>query len=116
MQPRTLFLCILILLVLGGCAGAQLRPAVVDGGVRLVLHAPGVDTVAIAGSFNEWARQKDLLSGPDSRGDWSIILPLAPGRYEYLFLINGTTWLPDPSAPSVDDGFGGKNSVVFVDR
>ncbi len=116
MQTRMLFISILILLVLGGCAGAQRSPAVVDGGVRFVLHAPGADTVAIAGNFNEWARQKDFLSGPDSRGDWSIILPLAPGRYEYLFLINGAAWLPDPSVPSVDDSFGEKNSVIFVDR
>jgi 1,4-alpha-glucan branching enzyme len=55
-----------------------------------------------------------MLSGPDKKGFWSLTLPLAGGRYEYLFVINGTIWLPDPKAASVDDGLGGRNSVIEV--
>jgi hypothetical protein len=29
-------------------------------------------------------------------------------------VVNGKEWQPDPSVPAVDDGFGGKNSVLFV--
>ncbi len=90
------------------------EPAFVKGGARFSLHAPQATRVAIVGSFNEWAPDKDLLSGPDRHGDWHITLPLAPGRYEYLFVIDRKVWLADPPAVSIDDGFGGKNSVVFV--
>ena len=40
---------------------------------------------------------------------------LAPGRYMYKFVVDGTNWKQDPTAKeSADDGFGGKNSVVVV--
>jgi len=37
-----------------------------------------------------------------------------PGRYEYLFVVDGQ-WLPDPNAKeSVANPFGGRNSVLRV--
>jgi len=82
--------------------------------LRLMVTVPNARTVAVAGSFNRWDASSDLLSGPDRRDRWTISLNLPPGRYEYLFVINGSEWTPDPLAPSVDDGFGGHNSVLVV--
>jgi 1,4-alpha-glucan branching enzyme len=40
---------------------------------------------------------------------------MAPGRYQYKFVVNGTDWKTDPAAKeTADDGYGGKNSVVVV--
>ena len=96
------------------CAPRHLRPEITSDGVLFSFYAPAAKSVTIAGSFNAWHLQKDRLTGPDSHGDWTIVLPLPQGRYEYLLFINGKDWQPDPSVPAVDDGFGGKNSVLFV--
>src|SRR5574340_542426 len=82
--------------------------------VTFSLSAPRAASVTIAGSFNQWDPVRDALLGPDRSGNWTITLRLAPGRYEYLFLINDREWTPDPRAPSADDGMGGRNSVVLV--
>jgi 1,4-alpha-glucan branching enzyme len=79
-----------------------------------MLSAPTARSVAVAGSFNRWDRSQNLLSRDDTRGVWSITLPLSPGRYEYQFILNDETWMLDPAAPVVDDGMGGKNSLVVV--
>lgn len=83
-------------------------------GVSFSFFAPSASSVAIAGSFNQWDPKRDQLGGPDKKGVWKIALPLATGRYEYLFVINGKEWALDLSAPSVDDGLGGANSLVVV--
>jgi 1,4-alpha-glucan branching enzyme len=48
------------------------------------------------------------------RGHWSITVPLAPGRYEYKFLVDGRTWWNDPAAPTVPNVWGSENSYVDV--
>ncbi len=115
MRVRTYF-TVFLLIVFSSCAPTRIETAPMEGGERFSLHAPDAASVAVAGSFNGWDPQKNMLSGPDKQGNWSIALPLAPGRYEYLFVINGKDWLPDPAVPPVDDGFGGKNSVVYIAR
>lgn len=97
-----------------GCAPRHLRPEITSDGVLFPFYAPTAKSVTITGSFNEWDLQKNRLTGPDNHGVWTIILPLPQGRYEYLFVINEKDWQPDPSVPTVDDGFGGKNSVLLV--
>ncbi len=100
-----------------GCTRPSRGPFPSEQGVTFSVRAPGAKRVAIAGSFNTWDRNRDLLSGPDSNGWWSITLPLGPGRHEYLFLVDGSTWLADPhGTATADDGFGGKNSVLYLQR
>ncbi|HUH03230.1 MAG TPA: alpha-amylase family glycosyl hydrolase, partial [Kofleriaceae bacterium] len=42
---------------------------------------------------------------------WVAELTLEPGTYQYKFVVDGT-WIADPGNPTtVDDGFGGTNSV-----
>ena len=105
------FVAVLVLFFTG-CTAVHRGPEPVAGGIQFSLHAPAAKSVAVSGSFNRWDTTKNLLAGPDSNGDWSICLPLPEGRYESLFIINGETWLVDPAVPSVDDGLGGKNSVI----
>ncbi len=93
-------------------AGAAVR-APGAGGVTFQYSGPG-SSVALAGEFNGWSTTADpLTKGAD--GTWTITKNLAPGRYPYKFVIDGTTWKEDPNAAeSVDDGYGGKNSLVVV--
>jgi 1,4-alpha-glucan branching enzyme len=104
------------ILFLVGCSSAPRGPELLPEGVRFTLSAPDAKSVAITGSFNRWDPRGQPLSGPGRRGVWSITLPLPPGRYEYAFIVNNTVWTTDPGASVVDDGFGGKNSVVEVEK
>jgi len=92
---------ILVFISVIGCEPKRLGPEVRPEGVYFPLYAPEAKSVAIAGSFNQWEPGKDLLSGPDKRGFWSIVLPLREGRYEYLFVEDGQKWKLDPGAASV---------------
>jgi len=106
-------LLVVILLSITGCVPKSLGPEITKDGVFFSFYAPTAKSVTISGSFNAWDVHKDRMSGPDKSGVWSDVIPLPEGRYEYLFIVDGK-WLPDPSVPEVDDGFGGKNSVLIV--
>ena len=81
--------------------------------MALKFVAPAAKQVAIAGSFNEW-KPAPLTWRPTRGGEWAGELKLAPGKYEYLFVVDGT-WLPDPTAKdAVPNPFGGVNSVLSV--
>jgi 1,4-alpha-glucan branching enzyme len=99
-----------------GCSMPRPETAMTESGVRFVLEAPLATKVAVVGDFNRWDPEKDLLAGPDQNGYWTRTIPMNAGRYEYLFLMNGTIWVPDPAAFSVDDGLGAANSVILVDK
>jgi len=72
-------------------------------------------TVAIAGDFNGWNPQTNLLEDPEGNGIWTGTLKLEPGRYEYMFVLDGEKWFPDPNALRyVKDGFGNKNAILEI--
>jgi 1,4-alpha-glucan branching enzyme len=69
--------------------------------------------VCVAGSFNEWQPDQTPLV-PVGNGRWVANLPVKPGRYEYLFVVDGN-WIPDPNAKeTVQNPFGGQNSVLIA--
>lgn len=82
--------------------------------VQFVLVMPGARTVALVGDFNDW----DMRAVPlEASGDgvWTVMVPLAPGRYRYTFVVDGSRWITDPGAPGgADDDFGRPNSVITV--
>ena len=82
--------------------------------VTFRFQPPGAaQSVSLAGSFNDWSTSAAPLA--DRGGVWEATIELAPGSYQYKFVVNGNQWLTDESAKSfADDGFGGKNSVVEV--
>jgi hypothetical protein len=91
---------------------------VVDGSdattvrVRFRLDAPSASSVSLAGDFTGW--QPTLRLREEAPGVWSTVVPLTPGVHDYAFVIDGSEWVLDPLAQSVDDGFGGQNSRVAV--
>lgn len=83
--------------------------------IRFSLYAPGAERVSLAGDFNGWRSDEILLSDATGRGHFSAALPLRPGRYAYMFVLDGTKWVTDPGADGYrDDGFGNRNAVVNV--
>ncbi len=83
--------------------------------VQFVIVAPAAGAVSLVGDFNDWNVSAMPMRPAPGDGIWSVTVPLEPGRYRYAFLVDGETWLADPSAPgTLDDDFGPPNSVVTV--
>lgn len=81
--------------------------------VLLELAWPGAQAVFIAGSFNDWHPGVSLMLHL-SDGTWAKELALAPGSYEYRFVVDGE-WVDDPAATDyVPNPFGGMNAVLTV--
>jgi len=82
---------------------------------RFTLDAPRAQHVSLAGDFNGWRTNDIVLADVTGRGHFSVTLPLKPGRYAYMFVIDGATWMTDPRAEVYrDDGFGNKNAIVDI--
>jgi len=82
--------------------------------VRLVLLQPGAQSVAVAGDFNGWNPDQTTMERSDG-GVWTTTIQLKPGRYQYMFVIDGKQWIADPLAPEeAGDGFGSQNAVLDV--
>ena len=77
--------------------------------------------VFLAGEFNEWSTTATPMERTKD-GSWVVSLELAPGRYEYKFIVDGN-WLCEPScdapgegrSPCVPNPFGTMNSVIKVE-
>lgn len=81
--------------------------------VHFKLFAPDARTVFLAGTFNDWDTTATQM-GLDGFGAWVTDLSLPPGRYEYLFVVDGK-WFCDPEVRDyVPNPFGACNSVVQV--
>ena len=82
--------------------------------VSFEYFAPSARSVFVAGTFNNWNQEVCPLK-KDRNGRWQTALPLAPGRYEYLYFVDGA-WQCDPqSKECVPNPFGSWNCVVTVD-
>lgn len=114
-----------VALVLGGVLGGSIwgrKPATLEMAaapatvlVRFELVAPNAQHVSLAGSFNDWQADGPQLTRNAETGTWTGTVPLRPGEHQYMFVIDGTVWIPDPGAHAqVDDGFGQTNSVIVV--
>jgi 1,4-alpha-glucan branching enzyme len=79
--------------------------------VIFAVHEPRAEQVFVCGAFNDW--QATPLIRKANR-DWKTTVALAPGRYEYKFVIDGK-WKIDPRAHQFSpNGFGTLNSVIEV--
>lgn len=79
--------------------------------VTFVLDAPSGRSVSIAGTFNNWEPEA-MVQWPG--GLWRIAKKLAPGTYQYRFLVD-TEWRADPKNPRmVGNADGGFDSVCQV--
>lgn len=99
-------------------------PREVEGGILFQYEAPAARMVTLAGNFNNWGGTEgggrydptiDLMTDDDGDGIWTIVKPLAPGRYQYKFVIdNGVRWELDPSNANTGEEGGFTNSLVIV--
>jgi AMP-activated protein kinase-like protein len=85
-----------------------------DHGFRLDGHG-SASSVWLTGTFTMWGGDPAhgaiaLALGTD--GGWTVTHTFDVGVHQYKFIVDGSSWIPDPANPNtIDDGFGGKNSV-----
>ena len=60
--------------------------------VEFVADCPLASTVSVAGTFNDWAVDKDMLKKDKKTGMWTAKIALAAGDYEYKFVCDGKNW------------------------
>jgi hypothetical protein len=84
--------------------------------VQFVYDNADARSVHLVGDFNGWGREAAPMSKVEGSSAWTVVLPLAPGRHLYAFVVNDTQWVADPRAPrSPDRDFGKPESVVMVE-
>jgi hypothetical protein len=85
--------------------------------VTFTLSYPKAESVSLIGSFNQWNPAGHKMHQFGDQNTWVLELRLPEGRYEYAFLVDGKMVVPDQSSPFYQsDGFGNRNSVLFVSR
>jgi hypothetical protein len=84
--------------------------------VTFMLRAPGATRVSVVGDFNNWDAEATPMAHSGSGDLWVLNVRLPRGVHLYSFVLDGSEWRPDPSAPLAADGsFGAHNSVIVVD-
>lgn len=56
---------------------------------------PSAKVVALVGDFNRWNATARPMKR-DAGGLWKVKIRLAPGTYQYKFVVNGDRWEEDP--------------------
>ena len=80
--------------------------------VTFTVHAEKGKAVYLAGCFNDWNPTGKKMTF--KAGVYSATVKLAPGEYQYKFIIDGT-WCADPeNVNAVANDQGTFNSVIVV--
>jgi serine protease AprX len=90
-------------------------PRVEGTTVTFALHEHDAAQVELFGSWNDW-KGPGRSATQIEPGLWRVVVQdLAPGRYQYKFLLDGARWHDDPANPrKTKDRHGGLNSLVVV--
>jgi len=89
-----------------------LGPQVVCG-VLFNVRAPYAREVKLAGDFNQWVPDRDVLTIRDEQGLWKKFVLLPKGSYHYKFLIDDE-WKEDPHNPIVSGAQNGLTSSLIT--
>ena len=82
--------------------------------VTFTVHAERGKEVYLAGEFNAWDPTAKKMAYKARSGIYSATVKLAPGTYQYKFVIDGA-WCADPeNCESVPNDQGTFNSVITV--
>ncbi len=85
-----------------------------DGAVLFVTLYPRASNVQVAGDFNNWQPEKNLLEKVGESGVWQTKIKMPAGKYRYRLVVDGQ-WQQDPYNGNIEPNpFGGFNSVLEV--
>ncbi len=77
------------------------------------LQDPNAASVQLVGNFTDWEK-KPINLKKDKNATWKATVSLAPGTYQYRFVVDGQ-WRDDPACQKrVPNQFGAMNCVREV--
>ena len=83
--------------------------------ITFSLRAEPESNVSVSGDFNHWSPEGKPMQDKKGDGLYKTTLYLAPGVYEYKFIVNGI-WLVDPECKDwVPNTMGTLNSILRVE-
>lgn len=101
---------ITLIIVIFCCFGVfpqGLNPVPVKEGTKFFYKSSypfKVNSVAVAGSMNNWRKDADRMIFNPADSIWSTVIKLAEGiEYSYKLVINDSLWITDPNAPNVTE-------------
>ncbi len=95
-------------------AKAAKAPKAAEKSVTFTVRAEKGKSVYLTGCFNKWNPTGKKMTDKKKDGVYSVSVKLAPGTYQYKFVIDGT-WCADPEcADFVQNEHGTLNSVITV--
>jgi len=104
---------LLLPILLGGLSVWAEQPVLTGYKAEFTVTAPDAHRVLLTGDFNNWSPVTTPML-KRTNGTWAVTLQLAPGWYQYKFVVDGK-WVTDPkNTEQVEDGYGSKNSVIGV--
>lgn len=77
------------------------------------LMAPQANRVVLSGDFSSWDEDGILMRRVKS-GLWKTSVNLAPGRYEYKFIVDGQWWTDPANNTFTTNALGSQNSIKEV--
>ena len=93
---------------------AKTSPIIDGRNVSFIIYNTQAKKIEVAGTFNNW-QILQMFRNPNDAGMWGVRYEnLAPGRYEYKFVVDGE-WTPDAeNYTAVSDGKGNWNSSFII--
>ena len=93
------------------CA-AKKNPALKS--VTFTIHAEAGQDVRLAGSFTDWETKAKKMTFKKTNGVYSATVKLAPGEYQYKFIIGDKWTTDDQNAEFVPNDKGTFNSKLVI--
>ena len=88
------------------------KPALTS--VTFTVHAEAGQDVRLAGTFTDWEAKAKKMTFKKSAGVYSASVKLAPGEYQYKFIIGGKWATDDQNTEFVPNDKGTFNSKLVV--
>ena len=97
--------------------GIPISPHISSKEIAFYYYDPTARAVALIGTFNDWGTSDGEMV-QIRPGLWEGMLDNPPrGMHRYKFLIDRSHWTHDPENPlRIEDGFGGFNSLIIIDK
>ena len=82
--------------------------------VTFTVHAEAGQNVRLAGSFTDWETKAKKMTFKKTNGVYSATVKLAPGEYQYKFIIGDKWTTDDQNAEFVPNDKGTFNSKLVI--
>ena len=82
--------------------------------VTFTVHAEAGQDVRLAGSFTDWETKAKKMTFKKANGVYSVTVKLAPGEYQYKFIIGDKWTTDDQNTEFVPNDKGTFNSRLVV--